>query len=143
MVATWGHRHRALIWLALGVLLWWLVAFEVVMRVAPPLTEATQQPVLTLVLGSLAAIQAPPGAVWPIPNDRQTHEDYWAAIHADEEGKIDEVLLRPGWVTVADCQRVQLVDVDGENVQVKVLAGSGTGGHGWLKRWQLKKLCPQ
>jgi hypothetical protein len=127
--------------LIVGVLGWWLAVFGLVAALAPASTDATQNLPSVIVLGVSASIHAPPAVGWLIPIDRQTYDDYWVAFGEDDEGALAEVLSRPGWVTVANCERVRVVITDGESIQIEVLDGVHSGRLGWVKMWQLRPLC--
>ena len=127
--------HRSLLGLVVVVASWWLVIFGMVALLAPSRARAASSPI---VAGRMATIYAPPLQAWPIPIERSTFDDYHRAFGADDEGALTEVVSRPGWVTVADRQRVSVVVVDGEAAQVEILDGPHAGGRGWLKTRQLR-----
>ena len=141
--AAWCCSHRSTIWLGLGVLAWWSLTIGLVAALAPAPTRAAQVPPGALTPGGTASIHAPPRVVWPIPNERRTFDDYWVAFHEDDEGALTEVLSRPEWFIVANCQLARVVSADGEAVQVEILDGPATGQRGWLKMWQLRPQCQE
>jgi hypothetical protein len=131
-------RTLRLTWLLVGVTSYWLLVFAAISLAAPVPAKAARTPHAVFVPGSLATIYAPPLKEWPIPTDRTTFDDYQRAVRESDEGGITDVIGRPGWVPVADQQRVRVAAVDGTAVRVELIDGQHTGERGWPLARQLR-----
>ena len=132
------RSHRSVVWLVVGVVAFWLVLFGLVTLALPPRSNVGARATFDITVGGVAHVYAPPLQTWPIPTDRATYEDYQRAVRESDEGGITDVIARPGWVSVADREAVQVVTVDGDAVQVEVVGGQHAGERGWLLARQLR-----
>jgi hypothetical protein len=140
--SSWGagdmrRRIFRLTGLMAVVMGFWLVVLGVVSLTAPAPAKAARTPAPVVLVGGLVHIYAPPLKEWPIPIDRETFDDYQRAVRESDDGRITEVIERPGWVPVADRQQVRVVVVDGNAVQIELVDGESAGARGWLLKRQL------
>ena len=121
--------------LALGVTLVWLAIFGAMLltmaAMAPPPAGLTIEP------GHSAHLSARPLTEWQIPVGRMQFDAYQLALDADDELALAKVTAVAEWITVTDQQKVLVLVVDGDAVQIEVLDGADVGRRGWLRRRQL------
>jgi hypothetical protein len=131
-------RHTlGLTWLVVGVAGYWLMVLGLLALATPAPARAGRAQSFAVIPGGVMYVYAPPLREWPIPIDRATFDDYQRAVRESDEGAITDGISRPGWVPVADRERVHVVTVDGAAVQVEILGGQHAGERGWLLARQL------
>jgi hypothetical protein len=115
------------------VVVWWLLVAGAVVSTLPAPARSAPTVGMSLAPGRTARIYLPGMPDLPIPVDRGAFDEAQRGFRESNEQLIDRAFSMSEWIKVARDQRVLILTVDGEAVQIELLDGTNSGRRGWLK----------
>lgn len=131
------RRSAALAFTAL-VVIWWLLLAALITQVMPAPAASSPRPGGRIAPGQRARIHQPGIPHWPIPVERDAFDELQRGTRESDQDAIDHAFEISAWLPVEHGDAVQVVDVDGEAVQIELLEGRQAGRRGWLKPSNLR-----
>ena len=115
------------------VVLWWLlIGGAVALSLPPPARSAAPRPLIAAP-GQTARIHQPGMPSWPIPVSRVGFDAFQRGVREGDEAVMDEAFQVSEWIEAAHGQRVRIIAVDGDVIQIELLEGTYAGRRAWVK----------
>ena len=132
------HAYRRLGLAAGGltvvVLGWWMLVGGLVVWLMPePTVSAAAK-------GHIARVHQVGLSRLPVPVSRAGYDAFQRGVRESDEDAIEEAFAVAEWIHVTPGQEVRIVTVDGDAVEVEVLAGPYAGRQAWLHTKNVRPL---
>ena len=92
---------------------------------------------LPLRAGARARIRQPGIPNWPVPTSRLAFDEFQRGARESDGSAIEHAFEVSEWIAVNHDDAVRVVAIDGEVVEIELLAIPHVGRHAWVLRHQL------